>query len=469
MAQTPKVLDPSLSPAAHFGAELRRYRTERRLSLAGLGRSVHVSGDLLGRIEKAERSASPELVASLDATLSANGALLQLAAAVRAPSPTEVQSAVTGMKWAREQNTSSGEIRIETPAGQYFRGSSRDALLVPGHHNNGVIELDLGDHHRAFATRRRTQSLIVAAVEQTDQMSHYASSTGRVTNTELSRLPTAYELDDLTLGLLWAVTNLDDDLLDDDANLYDFVSSDADSERISEVAVTLSATSMMWLGSAYCARHILDNADVLTTTPQYWTAEHSGEAASGWLLFRHKLDYLRRTANLTTGSSQPGRTFCLPPAAVTGLAQPDRILLFLAVALMESFGIRVALTSSTDYADVPGFVVDQDGTAIIANWIGGEGVWQVDVCRDRPRFSEFSGAVRQSAQANLLTSASPHARLRTLSEYLAIDWLWAVERCAALASTGLAGLIRPRSRLLSLAGIERACAFLAARPLDQVY
>jgi len=73
MAQQPRPLDPQSSPQAFFGATVRAWRTRRALSLAQLGQVVHVSGDLLGKIEKAQRRALPDLVEALDKALGARG------------------------------------------------------------------------------------------------------------------------------------------------------------------------------------------------------------------------------------------------------------------------------------------------------------------------------------------------------------------------------------------------------------
>lgn len=75
MPQAPKQLDPRRSGWDWFGAELRHWRLLRRLSQAGLGAKVHVSGDLIGKIEKAVRRCSPELAAALDAALDTGGVL----------------------------------------------------------------------------------------------------------------------------------------------------------------------------------------------------------------------------------------------------------------------------------------------------------------------------------------------------------------------------------------------------------
>lgn len=78
MANRPRALDPQASPAALFGAELRALRHRRSLSLAAVGRLVHVSGDLIGKIEKADRRPKPDLVTRLDRALEAEGAIERL-------------------------------------------------------------------------------------------------------------------------------------------------------------------------------------------------------------------------------------------------------------------------------------------------------------------------------------------------------------------------------------------------------
>ena len=78
MANQPRALDPQASPAALFGAELPALRHRRSLSLAAVGRLVHVSGDLIGKIEKADRRPQPDLVTRLDRALEAEGAIERL-------------------------------------------------------------------------------------------------------------------------------------------------------------------------------------------------------------------------------------------------------------------------------------------------------------------------------------------------------------------------------------------------------
>lgn len=78
MGDRMRALDPQSSPAAMFGAELRALRQQRGLSLAAAGSLVHVSGDLIGKIEKADRRPQPDLVTRLDRALEAGGGLERL-------------------------------------------------------------------------------------------------------------------------------------------------------------------------------------------------------------------------------------------------------------------------------------------------------------------------------------------------------------------------------------------------------
>lgn len=75
MPQNPRPLDPGSSPLASFGALLREHRTRRGLSQRELGGLAHISGDLVGRFEKAERRPRFEIIDDLDGILDADGDL----------------------------------------------------------------------------------------------------------------------------------------------------------------------------------------------------------------------------------------------------------------------------------------------------------------------------------------------------------------------------------------------------------
>lgn len=78
MAQIAAELQPFASLRHYLGAELRAWRLLRGYSLARLGGEVHVSGALLGKIEKAQRRPAGDLLARCDDVLDAGGALERL-------------------------------------------------------------------------------------------------------------------------------------------------------------------------------------------------------------------------------------------------------------------------------------------------------------------------------------------------------------------------------------------------------
>jgi hypothetical protein len=174
------------------------------------------------------------------------------------------------------------------------------------------------------------------------------------------RIPTAYRLDDLTYAGLWAASNLEQALLDDDAALdrahrRTLAGSRADRPEIGgEELDDLSPVSRMWLGSQICADHITGNLGRFGGVPAFWTREQRGKEASTWLLSAHKLEYLRTTSG--RGSDAPSRVFCVPEAVVTQTSRAERTLLLLAVALMEAHGVTVHVTSDPSYGQVPGSV-----------------------------------------------------------------------------------------------------------------
>jgi hypothetical protein len=367
------------------------------------------------------------------------------------------------------------EIVVATPAGRFFSGSQIAAHACPAL-DDGRILAEISAELAAGQFLRRPGRGLVIAVTQRDNGPTLFGMDVRQVRRRLAALPRnarllvprAYALDDLTLGLLWAISNLDETLLDDDAGLaasmgklhvYQQLPRSAVSQ---DVAADLARVSRMWLGSNFCAHHVLRHTDALADIPTFWTREQRGEEASTWLLFAHKYAYLHRSTHRAANShAELTRAFCIPPSAVTGSGRPERILLLLAGALMESFGIRLSICVEPEYAAVPGFVYDQNRNAIVANWVDAEGLWQVDVTDTRPVVREFADAAHYAHSHSVTPAVSPGQRLRELADYLDLDWTWLTRRCRELADYGCGGLAQPRSHLLSLAGVERACRFLA--------
>lgn len=78
MPQKPMELDPGANALAFFGAELRHYRTMRKLSQDRLGELVHYSGALVGQIEKGASRPSQVLAGACDEALGMGGVLSRL-------------------------------------------------------------------------------------------------------------------------------------------------------------------------------------------------------------------------------------------------------------------------------------------------------------------------------------------------------------------------------------------------------
>jgi transcriptional regulator with XRE-family HTH domain len=94
MAQASRPLTPHASGWHFLGAELRCWRKRRGLSLVQLGHVVHVSPDLLAKVEKADRTASPDLMHRCDDALDTGGALRRLWSFVEGQTPIQTSDVV---------------------------------------------------------------------------------------------------------------------------------------------------------------------------------------------------------------------------------------------------------------------------------------------------------------------------------------------------------------------------------------
>lgn len=354
---------------------------------------------------------------------------------------------------------------VGLPAGRSFAGAE---LTV--HHcapdDAGLDWLMIEPSEQLAESLRRTDRW--SAVVTSDADGKYYVSDGRrflrVAGRRAGRQPVASAnvIDDLTVGIIWAVVNADSALLADDAmleasqaRLVHYVEQSASMAALSE-APHLNAVASQWLGSIFCSRHISRHLSRLTETPFFWTREQRGEEASSWLLWNHKLDYLRYTSRRFV---RMRRAFCVPESVVDASPRYERVLLLLAMALMESFGITVELTTDATFGDVGGFVLG--GEAIAANWLRGEGIWRVDA-RPRPQDrSTYRDVDRQLAAKSVIDSECSIGRLEAMADYLGVPWKWFRQRCEELAAAGLDGIVQPRSRHLSTRGLDAAVRYIA--------
>ena len=480
--------------AAQLAEEIRRRRKAAELSHAQLAVKVGYSREYVRRAESPRKGLpSIDLVRALDHALGDDGTLLALReqadAARQARRRSRAHSLVAGMSISAVPTTVAGvpalaldtdgradtEVAVQAPPGRFFTGTSIAARAYPASDDGRILAAVPTGFADDMFLRRPRRGLVIGITENEHGVSLFGLDS-RQARRRLAGAPEgarllmsrAYALDDLTLGILWAVANLDEALLDDDATLSDSRGQLAAYEQLPrsaagrEIAADLAPVSRMWLGSQFCASHILRHTDTLTDMPAFWTREQRGEEASTWLLFEHKYDYLRQSAGAASGADTgPTRAFCIPASAVADSSRPERILLLLAVALMESFGITVDVCAEPEYAAVPGFVFDGHRRAIVANWVGADGIWQVDVTDTTPLLREFADATGYARSHSIAAANTPGERLHALANYLELDWAWLVRRCHELGEYGSAGIAQPRSRLLSTEGVDQACRFLA--------
>ncbi|TCC55373.1 hypothetical protein E0H73_36240 [Kribbella pittospori] len=269
-------------------------------------------------------------------------------------------------------------------------------------------------------------------------------------------------IDDLTIGIIWATANADTALLADDAALAksQTVLSHHEKRSRSEIAHTelpmLNPVASQWLGSRFCARHITRHLGRLSGQPLFWTREQRGEEASAWLLWSHKFEYLRRTSRWF---SDMRRGFCIPAEEVAASPGYERVMLLLAVALMEAFGITVELSPEPEHGAVEGFVFGNE--AIVANWLGGSGLWYVDASAPPPRRSTYRDLDDHLASDSLIAQPTSERRLAAFASYLDVPWRWFRRRCEELAIAGVDDIAHPRSRLLSTRGLNTAVRYVA--------
>src|SRR5262249_368963 len=159
---------------------------------------------------------------------------------------------------------------LVAPAGRFFDGLAVEARGYPAvAHGRIVTAVPPGFVDDQFLRRSR-RALVVGVTDDPSGWRAFGLDS-REARRRLMKggprarllMPPAYALDDLTLGLMWAVANLDEALLNDDGLLAELQGELARYEALPhsaaarDMASDLTAVSQMWLGSDFCARHLL--------------------------------------------------------------------------------------------------------------------------------------------------------------------------------------------------------------------
>lgn len=286
-------------------------------------------------------------------------------------------------------------------------------------------------------------------------------------------IPRAYGIDDLTYGIVWAMLNVDDGLLADDHAL-ESERQDLDhqlAKRRSAVARSaapeLSAIGSSWLGSFFCSLYSHRHLPQSACPPLSWSREQRGEEAAPLLFFRHLHDSLERTGDAHARGGEPcGHAFCVPETVVKESERYERTLLFLAVALLEKHGITAWICREPEYAQIDAFALIPGERAIVSNWLRADGIWQVEATNRRSEVHTYGQAIEHARKHTVAPGATPARRLRALADYLDLDWSWLVRRCNELAQYGIWGMLRPRSRLLSLDALDATLRFVGGFDAD---
>ena len=101
------------------------------------------------------------------------------------------------------------------------------------------------------------------------------------------------------------------------------------------------------------------------------------------------------------------------------------------------------------------------GPRLSPTWIGADGIWHVDVTGRRSTVREYTNAARYATDHSVIAASTSHDRLRALASHLGTSWHWLHRKCTEIAATGMGGIACPRSRDLSIDGVDHACRYVA--------
>ncbi|WP_328399172.1 helix-turn-helix transcriptional regulator [Streptomyces sp. NBC_00390] len=144
----PKDLDPSTSPRALLGAELRHAREKAGLTQEELGRPLFVSGSFIGQLEAGTRRMQPEYAGQMDEILETNGFFARnCSAASRSKYPNHFAEAV-------EAEAAATQIKQYVP------------LLIPGLLQAETYARAVFRAYRPTAAEESIDELVAARIER---------------------------------------------------------------------------------------------------------------------------------------------------------------------------------------------------------------------------------------------------------------------------------------------------------------
>jgi transcriptional regulator with XRE-family HTH domain len=463
-----------------LGTVVRLFRQHTGLSQHAVGRLVSIDQAEVSRLERGQKAIRDrrqlsQWASALGAPASLIGILPDGSGGSESPTPSYTLPGAGSIQPSRGGPRGAGQLVL--PRGRQLDGAILPTVTLPAEpaEDNRAHRLLLDPGELGAWLQAPTRALLVAVDTFSGRQRLYAvdsrearrlRGTGPSGGRACVSIPDAYELDDLTYGILWAVAAFDAGLLDDDWFLHDgdgvLRHVDPDRAREASSEADVRATTRMFVGSEFCARYILSELGSLAEVPVFWTREQCGEEAATWLFFRHKFEYLRRTSE-AVGEIRGGggRAFCIPEEAVVTSPRHERLLLFLAIALMEAFGIPTFVCTDRDYAETDGFVLAEGDRAIIASWVRVGGASRVATSARSGLLRAFADAATHARHGSATAAPTAGDRVRATAEFLGLDRNWLHRRCADLTRTGTRGIAEPRSRFLSLDALEVACRYVA--------
>ncbi|MCC2280246.1 helix-turn-helix domain-containing protein [Streptomyces sp. ET3-23] len=267
--------DPTVRKAAEawdFGAVVRLLRQHTGLSQAAVARLVNIDQAEVSRLERGRKKIRDRRqVKQWGEALGVPSQLIGLFP--RGHDSIEVARPIDG-----RPSLPVGPGQLLLPAGQRLPPSVLPVLTEPASTLSGdtvTIALNRGIEEWA---RMPLRALIAAAHVVDGRERHFvADAREAVAMGRVLAIPAAYELDDLTYGVLWAVTGFDASLLGDDADLHECLALSpqdllCNGESLAKVS-GLTGGAQMFLGSQACAQFILDQRDELADDPLFWTRE----------------------------------------------------------------------------------------------------------------------------------------------------------------------------------------------------